>query len=230
MIAMISNGLSPVRIAGNVRKGAQLEALRGGPLDKRGAGSRILDAAGRIDELELARLDQFAADKVDASGVVERGLGIEQLRAMMDANFARAAGQRRRIDRSLMEGEWPILLRVIGKTSVNGRYLSLTELRTLFVDRRLPLRITERLEAKVPGAVPHLTLLEATRASTCLYGDSSVKRSRWCTYSFPPISCRSISVKPSSWQPSMAWHTPYAARLLAVQRKARHSWSHEATK
>ncbi len=153
MIAMISNGLSPVRVAGSVRKGAQLDALRGGPLDKRGAGSRILDAMGSIDELELARLDQFAADKVDASGAVERGLGIEQLRVMMDANFARAAGKRRRIDRSLMEGEWPILLRVMGKTSVDGSYLSLTELRTLFVDRRLPLRITERLEAKAPGAV-----------------------------------------------------------------------------
>ena len=54
---------------------------------------------------------------------------------MMDANFARAAGKRRKIDRRLMEGEWPIL-----------RYLSLTELRTLFVDRCLPARITQRLE------------------------------------------------------------------------------------
>ena len=153
LIAMISNGLSPVQIAGSVRKGAELDALRGGPLDKRGAGSRILDVVGRIDELELARLDQFSADKIDASGVVERGLGIEQLRIMMDANFARAAGKRRRIDRSLMEGEWPILLRVMGKTSVDGRYLSLTELRTLFVDRRLSQRITERIEAKAPGAV-----------------------------------------------------------------------------
>ena len=84
----------------------------------------------------MARLDQFAADKVDAlSGAVERGLAIEQLRTMMDANFARAAGERRRIDRRLMEGEWPIL-----------RYLSLTELRTLFVDRCLPARITQRPE------------------------------------------------------------------------------------
>lgn len=147
LIAMIANGLSPMRLARSVLKGAQLDALRGGPLDKRGVGSRILDATGRINDGELARLDQFAADKVDASsGAVERGLGIEQLRAMMDANFARAAGKRRRIDRRLMEGEWPILLRVMGKTSTDGRYLSLTELRTLFVDRRLPPRITQRLE------------------------------------------------------------------------------------
>jgi hypothetical protein len=146
LIAMIANGLGPMRLARSVRKGAQLDALRGGPLDKRGAGSRILDAAGHIDDGELARLDQFAADKVDASsGAVERGLGIEQLRAMMDANFARAVGKCRKIDRRLMEGEWPILLRVMGKTSPDGRYLSLTELRTLFVDRCLPARITRGL-------------------------------------------------------------------------------------
>jgi hypothetical protein len=146
LIAMIANGLGPMRLARSVHTGVQLDALRGGPLDKRGAGSRILDAAGHIDENELARLDQFAADRVDvSSGAVERGLGIEQLRAMMDANFARAAGERRRIDRRLMEGEWPILLRVMGKTSADGRYLSLTELRALFVGRCLPARITQRL-------------------------------------------------------------------------------------
>lgn len=122
-----------------------MDALRGGPLDKRGAGSRVLHPTGRIDENELARLDQFATDKVDESGVPERGLGIQQLRTMMDANFARTAGKRRRIDRALMNGEWPILLRVMGKTSVDGRYLSLTELRTLFVEQRLPPRITQRL-------------------------------------------------------------------------------------
>ena len=148
LIAMIANGLGPMRLAINVREGARLDALRGGPLDKRGAGSRILDAAGLIDERELTRLDQFAVDKVDASGVVERGLGIEQLRAMMDANFARAVAKRRRIDRLLMEGEWPVLLRVMGKSSGKGRYLSLTEVRTLFVDRVLPLRIAGRLDAK----------------------------------------------------------------------------------
>jgi hypothetical protein len=81
-------------------------------------------------------------------GTIECGLGIEQLRAMMDANFARAAGKRRRIDRRLMEGEWPILLRVLGKTSTEGRYLTLSELRTLLVDLRLPGRITERLKAR----------------------------------------------------------------------------------
>jgi hypothetical protein len=89
-------------------------------------------------------------------GVVERGLGIDQLRAMMDANFARAAGKRRRIDRALMQGEWPILLRVMGKTSAEGRYLSLTELRALFVERHLPPRITQRLAKTTRG--PSATL------------------------------------------------------------------------
>jgi hypothetical protein len=145
LIAMIANGLGPARLARSVRKGAQLDALRGGPLDKRGTGSRVLHPTGRIDENELARLDQFATDKVDSSGLAERGLGIEQLRTMMDANFARSAGKRRRIDRALMNGEWPILLRVMGKSSVDGRYLSLTDLRTLFVEQRLPPRITQRL-------------------------------------------------------------------------------------
>jgi hypothetical protein len=145
LIAMVANGLGLLRLARSVRQGAQLDALRGGPLDKRGVGSRILDAAGRIDENELARLGQFAVDKVDSSGVAERGFGIDQLHAMMDANFARAVGKRRRIDRALMQGEWPILLRVMGKPSADGRYLSLTELRMLFVERRLPPRITRRL-------------------------------------------------------------------------------------
>jgi hypothetical protein len=92
----------------------------------------------------LVRLDLFAADKVDSSGMVERGLGIDELRAMMDANFARAVGKRRRIDRALMQGEWPILLRVMGKRSAGGRYLSVAELRMLFVERCLQPRITRR--------------------------------------------------------------------------------------
>jgi hypothetical protein len=33
----------------------------------------------------------------------------------------------------------------MGKPSTDGRYLSVIELRTLFIERRLPLRITQRL-------------------------------------------------------------------------------------
>ena len=148
LIAMIANGLGPIQIARNIRRGARLADLRGGPLDKRGSGSRILDGAGCIDGAELARLDKFASDKKDLTDATERGLGADELRAMMDANFARAAGERRWFDRALMNGEWPVLLRVMGRASVQGPYLSLSELVALFVDRRLPPRITERLKSR----------------------------------------------------------------------------------
>jgi len=91
------------------------------------------------------RRQTMGPNQAPPATAAERGLGIQQLRTMMDANFSRAAGKRRRIDRALMNGEWPILLRVMGKTSVDGRYLSMSELRTLFVEQRLPPRITQRL-------------------------------------------------------------------------------------
>ncbi len=148
VIALIANGLNPVRLWRSLRKGVELDALRGGPLDKRGVGSGILDVNGKVDVPQLERLNEFASDRVDESGTVERGLDGAQLRAMMDANFARAAGHRRAIDRKLMDGEWPVLLRLMGKASPGARYLSVAEVRTLFVDERLPDRITKRLEAR----------------------------------------------------------------------------------
>ena len=63
----------------------------------------------------------------------------------MDANFARAKGHRRWFDRMLMNGEWPVLLDIMGKGEGSKRYLSVAEVRTLFVDRRLPDRINARL-------------------------------------------------------------------------------------
>jgi hypothetical protein len=144
LIALIANGLAPSRLVRNLREGAQLDGLRGGPLDKRGAGSRILDGQGQIDEAQIARLDEFASDQSDGSGQVERGLNRDQIEAMMDANFARAAGRRRRIDRLLMNGEWPILLKIMGKNVGRNRYLSVSEVRALFVERRLPDRLLGR--------------------------------------------------------------------------------------
>ena len=70
-----------------------------------------------------------------------------ELRRFMDANFERAAGRRRRIDRALMNGEWPVLLKVMGKGKGARRYLSMTELRTLFVQRQLPRRMRDQLPA-----------------------------------------------------------------------------------
>ncbi len=64
----------------------------------------------------------------------------------MDANFDRAKGTRRPIDRQLMNGEWPVLLDIMGKGEGDDRYLSVAEVRTLFVERRLPDRIVARLQ------------------------------------------------------------------------------------
>ena len=75
-----------------------------------------------------------------------------ELQRMMNANFERAVGRRRKIDRRLMEGEWPILLKVMGKNGNAGRYLSIVEVRDLFVARRLPKRMSKRLPDRGGGA------------------------------------------------------------------------------
>ena len=152
-IALVANGLSPLSLTQRLLGGVHLDGLRNGPLDKKGAGSRILDAQGEVDLPELARLGEFASRKTDDQGHTELGLDAGQLRTMMDSNFARAAGARRFIDRALMDGEWPVLLRVMGKPSATGRYLSLDELGELFMARRLPERVTQRLPPTLLTAV-----------------------------------------------------------------------------
>jgi hypothetical protein len=82
-----------------------------------------------------------------SDGSSELGLGSTDLRSCMDANFERAAGRRRHIDRALMIGEWPVLLKVKGKEGSTGRYLSLRDVETLFTKRRLPARMTRRLRS-----------------------------------------------------------------------------------
>lgn len=144
-IALIANGLGPLPLARNVLGGLRLDELRGGPLDKKGAGSGILDQQAKINPAELDRLDEFARDQLDVDGQAERGLDRDDLERMMNANFDRAEGRRRRIDRRLMDGEWPILLQVMGKPGRAGRYLSVAEVRELFVERRLPERMLKRL-------------------------------------------------------------------------------------
>ena len=144
LIALIANGLWPWQALGTAVQGLRLNALRDGPLDKHGAGSGILNAKGQVVKAELARLDSFAADKADPAGGQERGLDLADLRRYMDANFERAAGHRRAIDRKLMDGEWPVLLKVMGKGRGAARYLSLAEVRALFTERRLPARMQAR--------------------------------------------------------------------------------------
>lgn len=144
-VAVIANGLNPLQLARNARRGVRLDKLRDGPLDKKGSGSRILSSDATVNEAELERLDTFASDKVDSSGKSERGLNADELTRMMDANFKRAEGQRRRVDRRMMNAEWPVLLKVIGKEGKDERYLSLEDVQQLFRERTLPPRMTDRL-------------------------------------------------------------------------------------
>lgn len=145
LIALLANGLGPATLLGTGLDGMKLNKLRNGPFDKKGAGSRILDARARVRPEELDRLKDFASPKETAGGGHEWGLDAAELDAMMDANYARAGDQRRLIDRQLLNGEWPILLQVMGKDGKHGRYLSLREIRALFVERRLPARMMKRL-------------------------------------------------------------------------------------
>ena len=145
-IASVANGLGPLALVEAQWHGLQLNALRGGPLDKKGAGSRILNVRGAIDAKEVSRLRDFASEKQNQDGSSELGLALPELRAYMDANFARAAGHRRTIDRMLMIGEWPVLLKVMGKEGLGGRYLGLQEVIDLFKKRSLPERMNKRLQ------------------------------------------------------------------------------------
>lgn len=157
-IALAANGVSPLQLARNALGGVTLNELRNGPLDKKGAGSRILDAKAKVNPAELARLDEFASDKLDADGKTERGLDLAEITRMMDANYERAEGHRRLIDRKLMDGEWPILLKVMGKQGgkqggkkgKKGLYLSLKDVAQLFEERTLPERMMRRLKPKTP--------------------------------------------------------------------------------
>lgn len=148
MVALVANGLSPLRLLRSIWSGAELDELRNGPLDKRGSGSRILDATADVHEDEIARLAGFGTDKPNPSGGTERGLSAKEITTYMDANFERAKATRRRIDRQLMNGEWPVLLNIIGKGEGESRYLSVAEVRTLFVERRLPERIVALLASR----------------------------------------------------------------------------------
>jgi hypothetical protein len=155
LVALIANGLSPLRLLRSWWSGAVLDALRDGPLDKHGAGSRILDATARVNMTELARLAEYGTVRPDPlGGEPECGLTAPEITTYMNANFERARGHRRPIDRLLMNGEWPVLLNVIGKGEGEQRYLSVAEVRTLFVERRLPARIVARLPGPPPPSGP----------------------------------------------------------------------------
>lgn len=146
-VALAANGLGPLQLLRSGMDGVALNALRDGPLDKKGVGSGILDATANVDAAQLDRLDRFASDHVNARGRKERGLDQAALDRMMDANIERAANPRL-LDRQLMDGEWPILLQVMGKEGRAGRYLSVREVRELFLHRRFPRRMAAALKAQ----------------------------------------------------------------------------------
>ncbi|WP_315774251.1 MULTISPECIES: di-heme-cytochrome C peroxidase [unclassified Bradyrhizobium] len=147
-VALIANGLSPLRLLKSLWSGADLDQLRNGPLDKHGGGSRILDAEAKVHPEEIDRFASFGSDYPDPNGGTERGLNEAQIQTFMKANLTRDGDRARWYFPILMQGEWPVLLNILGKGEGDGRYLSVAEVRTLFVDRRLPQRIAARLTAK----------------------------------------------------------------------------------
>jgi hypothetical protein len=144
LVAVGANGLGPLRLINSATSGAVLDELRNGPLDKHGAGSRILDVTGHVHEDEIDRLASFGKDCKDPSGGTERGLTAKEIEAFMAANLERAGDAARFYYPLLMKGEWPVLLNILGKGEGDQRYLSVAEVRTLFVERRLPDRIVAR--------------------------------------------------------------------------------------
>jgi hypothetical protein len=142
-IAMIANG-HPLR---SVTSGAVLDGLRNGPLDKHGAGSGILEVDGQVDLEQIDRFADFGRDYANPDGGTERGLNAAEIKIFMAENLKRDGDKARWTYPIMMQGEWPVLLDILGKGEGDNRYLSVAEVRTLFVDRKLPKRITDRLPA-----------------------------------------------------------------------------------
>jgi hypothetical protein len=151
MVAVIANGLGPLSVLKSATSGAVLDELRDGPLDKHGGGSRILDVDAKVHEDEIARLAGFGKDRNDPAGGVERGLTAKEIDTFMKANLKRDGDAARWYYPLLMKGEWPVLLKILGKGDGDERYLSVAEVRTLFVEKRLPERITARLPKPQAG-------------------------------------------------------------------------------
>jgi hypothetical protein len=145
MVAVIANGIGPQSVMKSATSGAVLDELRNGPLDKHGGGSRILDVDAKVHEAEIDRLASFGKDCKDPSGGIEIGLTAKEVETFMAANIKRDGDAAHWYYPILMKGEWPVLLKILGKGEGEARYLSVAEVRTLFVERRLPERITARL-------------------------------------------------------------------------------------
>jgi hypothetical protein len=143
-VAQMANG-NPLK---SFISGAVLDELRNGPLDKHGAGSRILDVEAHVHEDEIARFGSFGKNRPDGAGGMELGLNAEEIETYMAANMERAGAAARWYYPMLMKGEWPVLLKIMGKGEGSERYLSVAEVKTLFVEKRFPERIVARLARK----------------------------------------------------------------------------------
>ena len=80
-------------------------------------------------------------------GGTERGLNAQEVDTYMAANLKRAGSEVKFLYPVMMQGEWPVLLKIFGKGEGAERYLSVAEVRTLFVELRFPDRIVARLNA-----------------------------------------------------------------------------------
>ena len=105
-----------------------------------------------VHEDEIARLATFGRDYTSPDGSVERGLSAAEIKTFMAANFQRAKDEQppsyailHCYYPLLMLGEWPVLLDIMGKGEGKDRYLSVAEVRTLFVEKRFPDRIVALL-------------------------------------------------------------------------------------
>ena len=98
-----------------------------------------------MHEDQIDRLASFGKDRPNGAGGVERGLNAKEIATYMAENLKRAGDAARWDYPIMMKGEWPVLLDIMGKGEGDERYLSVAEVKTLFVERRFPDRIVARL-------------------------------------------------------------------------------------
>ncbi|WP_027552043.1 di-heme-cytochrome C peroxidase [Bradyrhizobium sp. Cp5.3] len=165
-VALIANGAR--HLLKSIWSGVQLDALRGGPLDKRGAGSRILGVDGRVNQDEIARLASFGRNYPDPNGGTEPGLNASEIEIFMRDNLKRAGNAARWYYPLLMKFEWPILLKIMGKGEGENRYLSVADVRTLFNERKFPDRINQRLTSQPVLSACQRTLRAAAKLAALL--------------------------------------------------------------
>lgn len=147
-VGAVANGLR--HVARNVLHGFRPYDLRKSPFDKQGGGSRIFAQDGSFDEAEFERFVSFG--RLIGNQMV---LGWYQadIERYLDANEARnrAEGRGGLFDRTLMEGELPSLLLLLGEGEGASRYLCASVVRALYQNEQLPLAIKARIKGLAIG-------------------------------------------------------------------------------